>query len=126
VDTRHCLGCKSLVEVPIGFHGGGLVEDQDAEPDLLKRCPECNSSNVLPWKVRNGCPKCGEHMTEDAVQTKSVYSSDKKQTVISDLQFKKFQGDQDDLLLGLAPLKKNGTITDDELLDIKKVLATMT
>jgi len=50
----------------------------------------------------------------------------KKQTVISDLQFKKFQGDQDDLLLGLAPLKKNGTITDDELLDIKKVLATMT
>ena len=22
VDTRHCLGCKSLVEVPIEFHDG--------------------------------------------------------------------------------------------------------
>jgi len=67
VDTRHCLGCKSLVEVPIVFHGGGLVGDQDAEPDFLNRCPDCNSSNVKLWGVKNSCPKCSEHMTQEAV-----------------------------------------------------------
>jgi len=63
VDTRHCLGCKSLVEVPIEFHGGMFVDDPDVTPSFLNRCPDCNSSNVVPWIVRDGCPKCGEHMT---------------------------------------------------------------
>jgi len=66
VDTRHCLGCKSLVEVPIEFHGGMFVDDPDVTPSFLNRCPDCNSSNVVPWNVRHGCPKCGEHMTEAA------------------------------------------------------------
>ena len=44
----------------------------------------------------------------------------KKQTIISELQFKKFSGDKDDLLLGLAPLKKMGTIADEELQLIKE------
>ena len=48
VDTRHCLGCKSLVEVPIESHGG----DPDAVPSFLNRCPDCNSSNVQPWDAR--------------------------------------------------------------------------
>ena len=66
VDTRHCLGCKSLVEVPIEFHGGGLIADSDVVPSFLNRCPDCDSSNVVPWKVADGCPKCGEHMTKTA------------------------------------------------------------
>ncbi len=66
VDTRHCLGCKSLVEVPIEFHAGGLIDDQDSPPDFLNRCPDCNSSNVQPWVVRDGCPRCGEVMTQEA------------------------------------------------------------
>jgi len=49
----------------------------------------------------------------------------KKQTIISEFQFKKFIGDKDDLLLGLAPLKKNGTISEDELQEIKKILLSM-
>ncbi|MBC8190918.1 MAG: hypothetical protein H8E18_00910, partial [FCB group bacterium] len=53
VDTRHCLGCKSLVEVPIEFHGGALIEDQDSTPAFLNRCPD----------AKHSCPKCGEHMT---------------------------------------------------------------
>ena len=60
VDTRHCKGCKSLVEVPIEFHGGGLVGDPDVVPSFLNSCPDCNSSNVVPWVVADGCPKCGE------------------------------------------------------------------
>ena len=63
VDTRHCLGCKSLVEVPIEFHGGGLIGDSDVVPSFLNRCPDCNSSNVQPWDAKHTCPKCGEHMT---------------------------------------------------------------
>ena len=65
VDTRHCLGCKSLVEVPIEFHGGGLIGDSDVVPSFLNRCPDCNSSNVQSWDAKHSCPKCGEHMTQD-------------------------------------------------------------
>ena len=46
----------------------------------------------------------------------------KKQSIISDLQFKTLHDDQDDLLLGLVPLKRNGVITDEELQQIKKML----
>jgi len=63
VDTRHCLGCKSLVEVPVEFHGGALIGDQEAEPDFLNRCPECDSLNTRDWDAKHSCPKCGEHMT---------------------------------------------------------------
>jgi predicted RNA-binding Zn-ribbon protein involved in translation (DUF1610 family) len=65
VDTRHCLGCKSLVEVPIEFHGGGLIEDPDVVPSFLNRCPDCNSSNVQSWDTKHSCPRCGEHMTSE-------------------------------------------------------------
>ncbi len=64
VDTRHCLGCRSLVEVPIEFHGGSLIDDPDVVPSFLNRCPDCNSSNVKPWDAKHPCPKCGEHMTK--------------------------------------------------------------
>ena len=63
VDTRHCLGCKSLVEVPIEFHGGMLIDDPDVTPSFLNRCPDCDSTNVKPWGAKRVCPKCGEHMT---------------------------------------------------------------
>ena len=63
VDTRHCLGCKSLVEVPIEFHGGMFTDDPDVTPSFLNRCPDCNSTNVQPWDAKHPCPKCGEHMT---------------------------------------------------------------
>ena len=63
VDTRHCLGCKSLVEVPIEFHAGGLIDAHDSQPDFLNRCPDCDSYNVVPWDAKHTCPKCGEHMT---------------------------------------------------------------
>jgi len=68
VDTRHCLGCKSLVEVPIEFHVGMFVDDPDVVPSFLNRCPDCNSSNVKPWDAKHSCPKCGEHMTKEAAQ----------------------------------------------------------
>jgi len=35
VDTRHCLGCKSLIEVPIEFHGGMFTDGPDVTPSLL-------------------------------------------------------------------------------------------
>jgi len=63
VDTRQCKGCKTLVEVPIEFHGPGLIGDLDVVPSFLNRCPDCNSSNVKQWDIRDGCPKRGEHMT---------------------------------------------------------------
>jgi len=68
VDTRHCLGCKSLVEVPIEFHGVGLIEDPDVVPSFLDCCPDCNSSNVEAWNVGDGCPKCGEPMTRSETE----------------------------------------------------------
>jgi predicted nucleic acid-binding Zn ribbon protein len=64
VDTRHCLGCKSLVEVPIEFHGGGLIEDPDVVPSFLNRCPDCNSANVHCWDAMHACPRCGEQMND--------------------------------------------------------------
>ena len=64
VDTRHCLGCKSLVEVPIEFHGASLIGDPDVVPSFLNRCPECNSTNVKAWDTKYSCPEYGEHMTE--------------------------------------------------------------
>lgn len=72
VDTRHCLGCKCLVEVPIEFHGGGLIGDPDVVPSFLNRCPDCNSTNVQPWDTKHPCPKCGEHMTVDADHPKRL------------------------------------------------------
>ena len=63
VDTRHCLGCKSLVEVPIEFHGEMFIDDPDITPSFLNRCPDCNSTKVQPWDAKHRCPKCGEHMT---------------------------------------------------------------
>jgi len=39
-----------------------FTDDQDVVPSFLNRCPDCNSSNVVPWAVKDGCPKCGEHM----------------------------------------------------------------
>ena len=64
VDTRHCLGCKALVEVPIEFNAGALIDDQDSNLHFLNRCPNCDSSNVQPWHIKHPCPKCGEHMTK--------------------------------------------------------------
>jgi rubrerythrin len=63
VDTRHCLGCKSLVEVPIEFHGGMFVDDPDIIPSFLNRCPDCNSTHLQLWDAKHSCPRCGEHMT---------------------------------------------------------------
>ena len=71
VDTRHCLGCKSLVEVPIEFHGGDLIGDPDAKPEFLNRCPDCDSLHVVPWNVKHGCPKCGERMTKFDIKSTS-------------------------------------------------------
>ena len=64
VDTRQCLGCKSLVEVPIEFHGGMFTDDPDVVPSFLNRCPDCNSMSVQVWDAKQPCPRCGEHMTK--------------------------------------------------------------
>ena len=64
VDTRHCLGCKTLVEVPIEFHGGMLIDDPDVTPSFLNRCPDCESGNLQLWDIKHPCPKCHEHMVE--------------------------------------------------------------
>jgi len=64
VDTRHCLDCKTLVEVAIEFHGSGLIKDPDVVPSFLNRCPECNSANVHCWDAMHACPRCGEQMND--------------------------------------------------------------
>ncbi len=63
---EHCIGCKSLVEVPVEFHGGMFVDDPDIVPSFLNRCPDCNSTNVQPWDSGHSCPMCGEYMTTEA------------------------------------------------------------
>jgi hypothetical protein len=63
VDTKHCLDCCSLVEVPVEFHGSALIEDMGGEAEFLNRCPDCNLPNVQPWHASHPCPKCSEHMT---------------------------------------------------------------
>jgi len=70
VDTRHCSGCKSLVEVPVEFHGGILTGDPDVTPGFLNRCPDCNSPNVQPWDSKHPCSKC--------IHTEEVTSSESK------------------------------------------------
>lgn len=47
-----------------------------------------------------------------------------KQEILNNLQFKILQGSTSDFLLALAPLKKNGLLTDDEIVEFKKILTT--
>jgi len=67
VDTRHCLGCKSLVEVAVIFHGNALIEDLNVTLNFIDKCPDCDSSNVQLWDIKHSCPKCGEHMTKSFI-----------------------------------------------------------
>ena len=47
-----------------------------------------------------------------------------KQEILNNLQFKILKGSTSDFLLALAPLKKNGLLTDDEIVEFKKILST--
>ena len=67
VETKHCLGCKSLVEVPVKFKAEAYIGgDPDfKEPHIENQCPECRGTNVQKWDLGDGCPKCGECMTRE-------------------------------------------------------------
>ena len=60
--TSVCIDCHALVDVAIGHpleesFPGILKEDRK-----LRRCPECNGENLLPWPRPRPCPKCGARM----------------------------------------------------------------
>ena len=65
VETKHCLGCKSLVTVAIKAHAASMIGGDGGghEHRYLHECPDCSSKNVQPWDAKHPCPKCGEHMT---------------------------------------------------------------
>mgnify|MGYP005624649615 CR=1 FL=1 len=73
---------------------------------------------VTPEKFVSSINKANQLFAAEMISEAEFQA--KKQTIISDLQFNKFVGDLDELLLALAPLKKSETITDDELQAIKK------
>ena len=66
-ETKHCLGCKSLVEVPVKFKAEAYIGgDPDfREPRVENQCPECSGTKIQPWDAKHPCPKCGEHMTQE-------------------------------------------------------------
>ena len=68
VETKHCLDCKSLVEVPVKFKAEAYIGgDADFKMNPVEnKCPECFGTNVQPWDAKHPCPKCGEHMTRIA------------------------------------------------------------
>ena len=51
--------------------------------------------------------------------------SARKAAIIGELRFKKVQGDPDDILFALVPMKQAGAISDDEITSLKKVLASI-
>lgn len=51
--------------------------------------------------------------------------SARKAAIIGELRFKKIQGDPDDILFALVPMKQAGAISDDEITSLKKVLASI-
>ena len=67
VETRHCLGCKSLVTVAIKRHAASMIGGDGGGRTRTRlsigSCPDCNSMNIKPWDAKHSCPKCGEHLT---------------------------------------------------------------
>jgi hypothetical protein len=65
VETKHCLGCKSLIETPVKLKAEAYIGgDSDIKLNLvINECPECCGTNVQHWNISDGCPRCGEHMT---------------------------------------------------------------
>ncbi len=53
VDARCYLGYKVLVDVPVEFHGVGIIGDPDVVPSFLNRCTDCYSSCVVPWDAKS-------------------------------------------------------------------------
>lgn len=72
IETKHCLGCKSLVPVATKAHSASMIGGDEGGfgPDYkyVNECPECCSKNVQDWDVEHSCPKCGEHMVLDGAQ----------------------------------------------------------
>ncbi len=64
LETRLCLDCKSIVDVPIEFKATAYIGgDADFKIQRIEnQCPECFSTNVQPWDEEHSCPKCGTAM----------------------------------------------------------------
>lgn len=72
-----------------------------------------------------------QSVAETFMKAYKLYSSEilteqeftaKKATIIGELRFKNIDGDPDDILLALAPLKQAGAVSQDEVVALKKVL----
>ena len=67
VETKHCLGCKSLVPVAIKRHAASMIGGDGGGRTRtclsIGSCPDCSSTNVVEWDAKHSCPKCGEHLT---------------------------------------------------------------
>lgn len=101
-----------------------VVDKYNATVENRKADEEKEMANTVDAeKFIASINKANQLLAADMISDKEFDA--KKQAIISELQFKKFSGDQDDLLLGLAPLKKNGIISEDELADIKKALSIL-
>jgi hypothetical protein len=84
---------------------------------------EAESKLISPEQFISSINRANQLLSSEMISEVEFVA--RKQSIISDLQFKKLNGDKDDLLLGLAPLKKNNTISADELKEIKKILTNM-
>jgi len=65
IETKHCLGCRSLVTVAITAHSASMIGGDGGGHNhrYVGDCPDCYSKNTQDWDASHPCPRCGEHMT---------------------------------------------------------------
>ncbi len=100
-----------------------VVEAYNKKIDAKKVAKEANktANSITPEQFISSINKANELFAAEIIT--EVEFQAKKQTAISDLQFKNLNGDEDDVLLGLVSLKKNGAVTAEELQQIKKIIS---
>ena len=69
VETMTCTDCKELGDVITGWWRA----DQ-AEPEAVGKCPNCQSEAVVSWSPDlRPCPKCGSRMEVDPHGTHTLW-----------------------------------------------------
>jgi len=98
-----------------------VVEMYNQKIEMKKVAEEQEKANTItPEKFVSLMKKANQLLVADAIS--KIEFQERKQAIISDLQFKKFKGEKDDLLLSISKLKKDGTVNEEELQQIKKIL----
>jgi hypothetical protein len=64
LETRLCLDCQSIVDVPIKFKATAYIGGDPGfrEHRIENQCPDCYSTNVEEWDENHSCPKCATPM----------------------------------------------------------------